>query len=144
MTAAASPHTVKRKELTAVSRMKQTRRRTSKKAAEDAAVPPQAAPAKAGHIDVRVKFMGDLPAVVGARSIALSVPAEHTVSDLLAQLSATYGEAFTSRVFSSSGKLHHYILVFVDGAKVQVPAGLGRTLGKGEVDVVMLPMFGGG
>jgi molybdopterin converting factor small subunit len=124
--------------------MKQTRRRTSKKAAEAAAIPPQAAPAKAGRIDVRVKFMGDLPAVVGARSIALSLPAEHTVSDLLAHLSATYGEAFTSRVFSSSGKLHHYIVVFVDGAKVQVPAGLGRTLGKGEVDVVMLPMFGGG
>ena len=88
--------------------------------------------------------MGDLPAVVGARIIELSLPAEHTVKDLLAQLSATYGEAFTSRVFSSSGKLHHYIVVFVDGAKIQMPAGLEKTLGKGEVDVVMLPMFGGG
>jgi len=144
MTAAASPYSVKRKELAAVPRMKQTRRRTAKKANEAAAIPPQAAPAKGGRIDVRVKFMGDLPAVVGARSIALSLPAEHTVSDLLAHLSATYGEAFTSRVFSSSGRLHHYILVFVDGAKVQVPAELGKTLGKGEVDVIMLPMFGGG
>ena len=88
--------------------------------------------------------MGDLPAVVGARIIGLSLPAETTVKDLLAQLSATYGEAFTSRVFSGSGKLHHYILVFVDGVKIQVPAELGKTLGRGEVDVVMLPMFGGG
>ncbi len=75
--AAASPSvSVKRKELTAVSRMKQTRRRTSKNAAAAAAIPPQAASAKGGRIDVRVKFMGDLPAVVGARSIALSLPAD--------------------------------------------------------------------
>lgn len=88
--------------------------------------------------------MGDLPAVVGARIVELSLPAECTVKDLLAHLSATYGEAFTSRVFSKSGKLHHYVIVFVDGTKVQVPDGLERSLGRGEVDVVMLPMFGGG
>jgi len=104
----------------------------------------QAVPGRAACIDVRVKFMGDLPAVVGARSIQLSLPADHTVKNLLAHLSAAYGEAFTTRVFSSSGKLHHYILIFVDGAKIQGPAGFDRTLGNGEVDVVMLPMFGGG
>ncbi len=144
MMASASPYSVKRNELPEASRMKQTRRRTSKKADEAAAISPQGAPAKDSRIDVRVKFMGDLPAVVGARSIALSLPAEHTVSDLLAHLSATYGEAFTSRLFSSSGRLHHSIVVFVDETKVQVPAELGKTLGKGEVDVIMLPMFGGG
>ena len=127
-----------------VAHMQETRQRKSKRASKPAPATPKAAPAKNGHLDVKVKFMGDLPAVVGARTIELSLPAEHTVKDLLAHLSAAYGEAFTSRVFSSSGKLHHYILVFVDGAKIQVPAGLEKTLGKGEVDVVMLPMFGGG
>jgi molybdopterin converting factor small subunit len=124
--------------------MTQTRKRQPKKAAEAARAVPRAASPKPGCIDVKVKFMGDLPAVVGARSIALSLPAEHTVKDLLAHLSATYGEPFTSRVFSSTGKLHHYVIVFVDGVKIQVPAELEKTLGKGEVDVVMLPMFGGG
>ena len=135
---------VRHRELASVARMKQTRQRKSKRAAKPAPAVAETAPAKNGCIDVRVKFMGDLPAVVGTRIIELSLPAEHTVKDLLAHLSATYGEAFTSRVFNSSGKLHHYILVFVDGAKIQVPTELEKTLGKGEVDVVMLPMFGGG
>jgi hypothetical protein len=107
-------------------------------------IAPQAAPVAAACIDVRVKFMGDLPTVVGARSIQLALPVDHTVKDLLAYLSATYGEPFTSRVFSKSGRLNHYILIFVDGVKIQGPAGFDQTLGKGEVDVVMLPMFGGG
>ncbi|SRR6266540_1651258 len=131
-------------ELAPAPRMKQTRQRKSKRAAPPAPAAPKAVPVKPRHIAVKVKFMGDLPAVVGARIIELSLPAEHTVKDLLAHLSATYGEAFTSRVFSPTGKLHHYIIVFVDGAKIQVPDGLEKTLGKGEVDVVMLPMFGGG
>jgi len=125
-------------------RMNQMRQRTSKRAAATEPAGLQASPAKAGCIDVKVKFMGDLHAVVGARIVEFSLPADYTVKDLLAHLSANYGEAFTSRVFSSSGKLHHYILIFVDGVKIQVPAGLEKTLGKGEVDVVMLPMFGGG
>jgi hypothetical protein len=88
--------------------------------------------------------MGDLPTVIGQRSLELTMPAENTVQDLLAYLSETYGEAFTSRVFSAPGKLHHYILVFVDGEKIAARDGLDRKLGKGEIDVVMLPMFGGG
>ena len=148
--AAAGP--LRSEPLIPVPRMKQRRPRNSNKtveavcgssgAANDFA--PQATIPPAACIDVRVKFMGDLPTVVGARSIQLPLPADHTVKDLLAHLSATYGEAFTSRVFSKSGKLNHYILVFVDGVKIQDPAGFDQTLGKGEVDVVMLPMFGGG
>ena len=88
--------------------------------------------------------MGDLPAVIGQRSLELEMPAGDTIRDLLASLSDTYGEAFTARVFSSPGKLHHYILVFVDGEHIKARGGLDAQLGSGEVDVVMLPMFGGG
>ena len=73
-----------------------------------------------------------------------SVPEGQTVRDLLAMLSETYGDAFTSRVFSNPEKLHHYILVFVDGENIKGHGGLDAKLGNGEVDVVMLPMFGGG
>ncbi len=95
-------------------------------------------------LTAQIKFMGDLPAVIGQRSLELEMPAGSTVRDLLASLSKTYGEAFTARVFSSPDKLHHYILIFVDGEHIKTRGALDAQLGNGEVDVVMLPMFGGG
>jgi len=88
--------------------------------------------------------MGDLPTVIGRRNLNLEMPAGSTVGDLLASLSKTYGEAFTARVFSSPTKLHHYILIFVDGKHIKKDDVLDAQLGNGEVDMVMLPMFGGG
>jgi hypothetical protein len=93
---------------------------------------------------VRIKFMGDLPAVIGQRSLELDLAAGNTVGDLFALLSESYGEAFTSRVFSRAGKLQHYMLVFVDGENIKGRGGLDAELGNGEVDVVMLSMFVGG
>jgi len=95
-------------------------------------------------LSVRIRFMGDLPAVIGQRSLELELPAGNTVGDLFALLSESYGEAFTSRVFSRPGKLHHYMLVFVDGANIKGNGGLDAKLRNGEVDVVMLTMFAGG
>ena len=57
---------------------------------------------------------------------------EQTVRDLLKLLSETYGEAFTSRVFSAPDKLHHYILVFVDGENIKGHGGLDAKLAKGD------------
>ncbi len=96
------------------------------------------------NLTVRVKFMGDLPAIIGQRSLQLEMPAGTTVRDLLASLSKSYGDAFTLRVFSGPEKLQHYILVFVDGENIKEHGGIDAKLGNGEVDVVMLPMFGGG
>jgi hypothetical protein len=93
---------------------------------------------------VRIKFMGDLPAVIGQRCLEIAMPAGSTVRVLLASVSNTYGEAFAARVFSSPAKLHHYILIFVDGEHVATRRALDAQLGDGEVDVVMLPTFGGG
>lgn len=95
-------------------------------------------------LKVQIKFMGELPAVIGQRSLAVEMPAGSTVRSLLSSLSKTYGEAFTARVFSSPTKLHHYILVFVDGVHQKTREALDAQLGNGEIDVVMLPMFGGG
>jgi molybdopterin converting factor small subunit len=93
---------------------------------------------------IRIKFMGDLPAVIGQRSLELELLAGNTVGDLFALLSESYGEAFTSRVFSRPGKLQHYMLIFVDGQNIKDSGGLDAKLGNGEVDVVMLSMFVGG
>jgi hypothetical protein len=96
------------------------------------------------ELEIHIKFMGDLPAVIGARSLRLRMPAGSTVRSLFASLSKTYGEAFTARVFASPTKLHHYMLIFVDGEHLTARNALDASLGGGEVDVVMLPMFGGG
>jgi molybdopterin converting factor small subunit len=95
-------------------------------------------------LTARIKFMGDLPAVIGQRSLALEMPDGNTVRDLLASLSNAYGAAFTDRVFANPAKLHHYMLVFVDGENIKERGGLDAKLGNGEVDVIMLPTFGGG
>lgn len=95
-------------------------------------------------LKVQVKLMGDLAAVIGQRNLEVDLPGQSTVGDLMAALSRTYGEAFTARVFASPTKLHHYILIFVDGEHLQGRETLAAPLGKGEVDLVMLPMFGGG
>ena len=98
----------------------------------------------ASTIAVRVRFMGDLPALIGQREIVVTLPEGSTVADLMSNLSTTYGEAFTARVFSSPTKLHHYVLLFVDGQNVKQRGGLATKLSNSAAEIVMLPMFGGG
>ena len=68
---------------------------------------------------VQVRFMGDLPAVVGRRQLRIDMPENGTVSDLMASLSDSYGERFSSRVLAGPETLHHYMLVFVDGENIE-------------------------
>ena len=94
--------------------------------------------------DIRVRFMGDLPAITGTRDLHLTVPGESTVGGLFETLSELYGEAFTSRVFAGPAELQHTVLVFVDGEDIKEQDGFATRLGDGGVEVIMLPMFGGG
>ncbi len=95
-------------------------------------------------IDVQVRFMGDLPSVVGRRDMIVTLPRDNTVGDLLASLSKSFGAAFTSRVFARPDKLEHTVVVFVNGENIDGHGGFATRLGEGDVEVVMLPMFGGG
>jgi molybdopterin converting factor small subunit len=99
---------------------------------------------KENTITVRTKFMGDLRAVVGKYDEMLSLPEGSTVEDLLETLSYKYGEPFVSRVFTTSRKLHHYILIFVNSQNIKDIGGLAAMLRDSEVEIVMLPMFEGG
>ena len=94
--------------------------------------------------DVRVTFMGELPSIIGQRSLQIALPEGTTVGELLQSLSKTYGDKFTCRVFCGAGKLHHTMLIFVDGEDIKQRGGLAAKLGDSEVEVIMLPMFGGG
>lgn len=93
---------------------------------------------------VRVAFMGELPSIIGQRSLQVALPEGATVGELLESLSKMYGDTFTCRVFCGPAKLHHTMLIFVDGEDIKERGGLAAKLGTGEVEVIMLPMFGGG
>jgi len=95
-------------------------------------------------IEVRVSFMGELPSLIRERSVKVSLPRSGRVGDLMELLSQKYGDAFSCRVFSEPGVLRHTMLVFVDGENIKERGGLAAELGDGEVEVIMLPMFGGG
>ncbi len=97
-------------------------------------------------VGVRVRFMGDLRAVVASRDVEVSVPQGSNVGDLLSCLAEKYGDPFAKWVFTGSGDLHHYILVFVNGENIQDIGGLSAKLGERDdrVEIIMLPMFEGG
>jgi molybdopterin converting factor small subunit len=94
--------------------------------------------------EVHVKFMGDLPALIGQRLVVVKLPEGSTVGDLLWALSKTYGDPFRSRVFSGPTTLHHYMLIFVNGKNIKEIGGFAAKLDDSEVEVIMLPMFEGG
>jgi len=95
-------------------------------------------------VAVRVRFMGDLRAVIGKRDQTMTLPQGSTVGDLFASLCRSYGEPFVSRVFSKAGALQHYVVVFVNGKNIKEAGGLGTRLEESEIEIVMLPMFEGG
>ena len=99
---------------------------------------------EASTIAVRVKFMGDLRAVIGKHDQTMMLPQGSTIGDLFTSLSRSYGEPFVSRVFSKAGALQHYVVVFVNGENIKETGGLGTRLEQSEVEIVMLPMFEGG
>jgi molybdopterin converting factor small subunit len=97
-------------------------------------------------VQVRVRFMGDLRAVVESRDLTVALPQGSRVGDLLTSLAERYGDPFAKWIFTDSGELHHYILIFVNGENIQDTGGLSTGLGErdDQVEVIMLPMFEGG
>ena len=99
---------------------------------------------KQSSLAVRVKFVGDLPSLIGQRDLLVTLPEGATVGELLESLSRTYGDAFTCWVFSSPAKLRHTMLILVDGVNIKGRGGLAAKLGDSEVEVIMLPIICGG
>ena len=110
----------------------------------DAAEAMDAMATKQSTLAVRVTFMGELPSIIGQRSLQVALPQGATVGELLESLSRTYGDKFTCQVFCGPGKLNHTMLIFVDGEDIKQRGGLAAKLGDSEVEVIMLPMYGGG
>ncbi len=100
----------------------------------------------AGDIGVRVRFMGDLRAVIESGETKLSVPRGTPVGVLLRSLAEKYGDPFAKWLFTGAGDLHHSIVVFVNGENIRDIGGLSVELGRqgDQVEIIMLPMFEGG
>ena len=96
-------------------------------------------------VAIKVRFLGDLRAVVGQPDRIVSLPQGSTVGDLVASLCHDYGEKFSCRVVSRPGTLHHDILIFLNGENIQEKGDLAARLeGNSEMEIIMLPMFEGG
>ncbi len=96
-------------------------------------------------VAIKVRFMGDLRSVVGQPHTTVRLQRGSTVGDLLASLCHQHGEPFRCRVVSGQGKLHHTILIFLNGENIKEIGGLAARLeGDSEVEIIMLPMFEGG
>jgi molybdopterin converting factor small subunit len=94
--------------------------------------------------EVSVRFMGDLPSLLGKRDAQVAMPLEATVGDLLESLCGTFGDVFRNTIFSAPGKLRHTMLIFVGDENIKNSGGLAVKLGENTIEVIMLPMFGGG
>jgi molybdopterin converting factor small subunit len=100
----------------------------------------------AGDIGVRIRFMGDLRAVIESSDLKLALPRGTSVGTLLKSLAQKYGDPFAKWLFTGSGELHHSIVIFVNGENIQDIGGLSAILGEqgDQVEIIMLPMFEGG
>jgi molybdopterin converting factor small subunit len=100
----------------------------------------------AGDIGVRIRFMGDLRAVVESAEVQLSLPRGTPVGYLLKSLAEKYGDPFAKWLFTGAGDLHHSIVVFLNGENIRDIGGLSVELGQqgDQVEIIMLPMFEGG
>jgi molybdopterin converting factor small subunit len=100
----------------------------------------------AEDIGVRIRFMGDLRAVIESSDLKLTLPRGTRVGDLLKSLAEQYGDPFAKWLFTGSGELHHSIVIFVNGENIQDIGGLSVVLGEqgDQVEIIMLPMFEGG
>ena len=99
-----------------------------------------------GDIGVRIRFMGDLRAVIESSDLKLALPRGTSVGTLLKSLAQKYGDPFAKWLFTASGELHHSIVIFVNGENIQDIGGLSANLGEqgDQVEIIMLPMFEGG
>ena len=106
----------------------------------------EAALSSACPMRIHVKFMGDLPALLGTRRLELALKPGATVSDLLDALTERYGDDFRNRVYCSPGVLRQAMVIFVAGVNINVRGGLSSPLTEadGEVEVVRLPVIVGG
>ncbi len=95
-------------------------------------------------ISVKVSFMGEIRSLARRRALEVALPQGTTLDELLGHLCETLGEAFAKRLFDGDGRLYPHVVVFVDGKDFRELEGLRTRLMRGEVDILILPIWDGG
>lgn len=97
-----------------------------------------------GEFTVKVSFLGAIRSLARRGEMEVALAEGSTLEDLLGHLSQCLGEAFARQLFYRDGTLLRHVSIFVNGQDVKGLAGLETRLAGGEVDVLILPTYGGG
>ncbi len=96
------------------------------------------------QVTVKVNFLGELRSSLRRRDMEVCLADSSTIADLLSELSAQLGDRFKRQLFYDDGTLMHHVSIFVNGNDMKGLAGVNTLLAGGEVDVLILPTYGGG
>lgn len=96
------------------------------------------------QVSIKVNFLGEIRSLLKRRDLETSLAEGSTVRDLLAELSEKLGAAFARQVFVTEGAVYPHVSIFVNGTDIKNLQGLETSLTGGEVDVLILPTYGGG
>jgi len=95
-------------------------------------------------VQIRVRYLGQISAVVKKREENVEVASRMTVSTLLKHLADGYGAAFTGEVLDEGGHaVREGVIVTVNGRAIGQLQGIETQLQGGDV-VTLLPLFAGG
>ncbi|MBI2954855.1 MAG: MoaD/ThiS family protein [Chloroflexi bacterium] len=97
-----------------------------------------------GEVTVKVCFLGEIRSLVGRREMEVTLPEGSTLRDLFDNLRGSLGEDFANAVFDLDGNLFHHLSISIDGSTVDHSQASEIQLHGGEVDVLILPIYGGG
>lgn len=92
---------------------------------------------------VKIKAILDLATALGAREIALEVPAGATVGTVLDLLVRRYGASLQEMLFESTGRLRPYIRLVLNNRDLVLPEGL-ETVMEEQDTLLLIPPAGGG
>jgi molybdopterin synthase sulfur carrier subunit len=93
---------------------------------------------------VKVGFLGATRSLVKRRELEVALTEGSTLEDLLGVLCQQLGDGFARQLFGADGTLLRHVSIFVNGRDVKGLEGLETKLAGGEVDVLILPTYGGG
>ncbi len=98
-------------------------------------------------IQCKVIFAGLIKRVVGTSEMTVTLPAGSTLGDLLADLTARFGQEFEDKILLN-GDLANHAVVMIDGDYAREVGGMQARLDRqtpAQVEIVLLgpPLLGG-
>ncbi len=90
-------------------------------------------------MQIKVEYHAQVKSAAGIAAEEIAIAPSSDVSAVLSQLAQTHGEALRSMLFTSDGRPHPAILLFVGDEQARPD----RSLREGDVLTIMSPVAGG-